>query len=127
MYEDIKKDVYYYFSDVEEYGEIIDKEAYYNNMDELVQFLANNNLTFKDVESYYNNNDFVDESDISLLKSYLKFFNNVEDYEKFINEKVTYFNDEVDVLIKEDNKILISFIPFDELVSFSEGQTNKQN
>lgn len=127
MYEDIKKDVYYYFSDVEEYGEIIDKAAYYNNMDELAQFLANNNLTFKDVESYYNNNDFVDESDISLLKSYLKFFNNVEDYEKFINEKVTYFNDEVDVLIKEDNKILISFIPFDELVSFSEDQANKQN
>lgn len=127
MYEDIKKDVYYYFSDVEEYGEIIDKAAYYNNMDELAQFLANNNLTFKDVESYYNNNDFVDESDISLLKNYLKFFNNVEDYEKFINEEVTYFNDEVDVLIKEDNKILISFIPFDELVSFSEDQTNKQN
>lgn len=127
MYEDIKKDVYYYFSDVEEYGEIIDKAAYYNNMDELAQFLANNNLTFKDVESYYNNNDFVDESDISLLKNYLKFFNNVEDYEKFINEEVTYFNDEVDVLIKEDNKILISFIPFDELVSFSEDQANKQN
>ncbi|MBM6273999.1 hypothetical protein H6K47_12730 [Staphylococcus epidermidis] len=48
------------------------------------------------------------------LLKYLYYFDNVKDYQEFINEYVTNFENEINIINKNDNYILIAYVPNEE-------------
>ncbi|MBF8132784.1 hypothetical protein I1A30_12960 [Staphylococcus capitis] len=62
----------------------------------------------------HNYTDFIDDYDIYRLLKYLYYFDNVKDYQEFINEYVTNFENEINIINKNDNYILIAYVPNEE-------------
>lgn len=89
--EKVRNEVLEYFKGFEEITEIEDQQFYNRILEDLTIFLSVNNLSFSDVEQYFNNNDICDDYDIYRLLKYLYYFDNVKDYQEFINEYVTNF------------------------------------
>ncbi len=109
--EKVRNEVLEYFKGFEEITEIEDQQFYNRILEDLTIFLSVNNLSFSDVEQYFNNNDICDDYDIYRLLKYLYYFDNVKDYQEFINEYVTNFENEIN---KNDNYILIAYVPNEE-------------
>lgn len=112
--EKVRNEVSEYFKGFEEITEIEDQQFYNRILEDLTIFLSVNNLSFSDVEQYYNNNDICDDYDIYRLLKYLYYFDNVKDYQEFINEYVTNFENEINIINKNDNYILIAYVPNEE-------------
>lgn len=112
--EKVRNEVLEYFKGFEEITEIEDQQFYNRILEDLTIFLSVNNLSFSDVEQYFNNNDICDDYDIYRLLKYLYYFDNVKDYQEFINEYVTNFENEINIINKNDNYILIAYVPNDE-------------
>lgn len=112
--EKVRNEVSEYFKGFEEITEIEDQQFYNRILEDLTIFLSVNNLSFSDVERYYNNNDICDDYDIYRLLKYLYYFDNVKDYQEFINEYVTNFENEINIINKNDNYILIAYVPDEE-------------
>ncbi|MDO0970604.1 MULTISPECIES: hypothetical protein [Staphylococcus] len=112
--EKVRNEVSEYFKGFEEITEIEDQQFYNRILEDLTIFLSVNNLSFSDVEQYYNNNDICDDYDIYRLLKYLYYFDNVKDYQEFINEYVTNFENEINIINKNDNYILIAYVPDEE-------------
>lgn len=112
--EKVRNEVSEYFKGFEEITEIEDQQFYNRILEDLTLFLSINNLSFSDVEQYYNNNDLCDDYDIYRLLKYLYYFDNVKDYQEFINDYVTNFENEINIINKNDNYILIAYVPDEE-------------
>ncbi|WP_305808555.1 hypothetical protein [Staphylococcus epidermidis] len=112
--EKVRNEVLEYFKGFEEITEIEDQQFYNRILEDLTIFLSVNNLSFSDVEQYFNNNDICDDYDIYRLLKYLYYFANVKDYQEFINEYVTNFENEINIINKNDNYILIAYVPNEE-------------
>ncbi|EJE33982.1 hypothetical protein HMPREF9972_03425, partial [Staphylococcus epidermidis NIH04008] len=112
--EKVRNEVLEYFKGFEEITEIEDQQFYNRILEDLTIFLSVNNLSFSDVEQYFNNNDICDDYDIYRLLKYLYYFDNVKDYQEFINEYVTNFENEINIINKNDNYILIAYVPNEE-------------
>lgn len=112
--EKVRNEVLEYFKGFEEITEIEDQQFYNGILEDLTIFLSVNNLSFSDVEQYFNNNDICDDYDIYRLLKYLYYFDNVKDYQEFINEYVTNFENEINIINKNDNYILIAYVPNEE-------------
>lgn len=112
--EQLNKEVAEYFKDFEELTEIEDQDFYKSVLNDLKMFLTVNNLSFKDIINYYDDNDLNDEYDIYRLLKYLYYFDNAKDYQEFINDYVTNFENEISILHKNDNYILIAYTPDEE-------------
>ena len=111
--EKVRNEVSEYFKGFEEITEIEDQQFYNRILEDLTIFLSVNNLSFSDVQQYYSNNDICDDFDIYRLLKYLYYFDNVKDYQEFINDYVTNFENEINI-IKNDNYILIAYVPDEE-------------
>ncbi|WP_326515208.1 hypothetical protein [Staphylococcus hominis] len=109
----LNKEVAEYFQDFEDLTEIEDQELYKSALNDLKMFLTVNNLSFKDIINYYDDNDLNDENDIYRLLKYLYYFDNVKDYQEFINNYVTNFKNEISI-INKTNYILIAYVPDEE-------------
>ncbi|MCC2093496.1 hypothetical protein [Staphylococcus haemolyticus] len=112
--EKVRNEVSEYFKGFEEITEIEDQQFYNRILEDLTLFLSINNLSFSDVEQYYNNNDLCDDYDIYRLLKYLYYFDNVKDYQEFINDYVTNFENEINIINKNNNCILIAYVPDEE-------------
>lgn len=112
--EKLNNEVAEYFQDFEDLTEIEDQELYKSALNDLKMFLTVNNLSFKDIINYYDDNDLNDENDIYRLLKYLYYFDNVKDYQEFINNYVTNFENEINIINKNDNYILIAYVPNEE-------------
>ncbi|MCI2931397.1 hypothetical protein [Staphylococcus hominis] len=112
--EQLNKEVAEYFKDFEELTEIEDQDFYKSVLNDLKMFLTVNNLSFKDIINYYDDNDLNDEYDIYRLLKYLYYFDNAKDYQEFINDYVANFENEISILHKNDNYILIAYTPDEE-------------
>ncbi|MBE7361581.1 hypothetical protein [Staphylococcus haemolyticus] len=112
--EKVRNEVSEYFKGFEEITEIEDQQFYNRILEDLTLFLSINNLSFSDVEQYYNNNDLCDDYDIYRLLKYLYYFDNAKDYQEFINDYVADFANEIDIINKNDNYILIAYVPDEE-------------
>lgn len=112
--EKVRNEVSEYFKGFEEITEIEDQQFYNRILEDLTLFLSINNLSFSDVEQYYNNNDLCDDYDIYRLLKYLYYFDNVKDYQEFINNYVMNFENEINIINKNDNYILIAYVPDEE-------------
>lgn len=112
--EKVRNEVSEYFKGFEEITEIEDQQFYNRILEDLTIFLSINNLSFSDVEQYYNNNDLCDDYDIYRLLKYLYYFDNAKDYQEFINDYVADFANEIDIINKNDNYILIAYVPDEE-------------
>ncbi|NMK91647.1 hypothetical protein [Staphylococcus capitis] len=112
--EKVRNEVLEYFKGFEEITEIEDQQFYNRILEDLTIFLSVNNLSFSDVEQYFNNNDICDDYDIYRLLKYFYYFDNVKDYQEFINEYVTNFENEINIINKNDNYILIAYVPNEE-------------
>lgn len=112
--ENVRNEVSEYFKGFEEITEIEDQQFYNRILEDLTLFLSINNLSFSDVEQYYNNNDLCDDYDIYRLLKYLYYFDNAKDYQEFINDYVADFANEIDIINKNDNYILIAYVPDEE-------------
>lgn len=112
--EKVRNEVSEYFKGFEEITEIEDQQFYNRILEDLTLFLSINNLSFSDVEQYYNNNDLCDDYDIYRLLKYLYYFDNAKDYQEFINDYVTNFENEISIINKNDNYILIAYVPDEE-------------
>lgn len=112
--ENVRNEVSEYFKGFEEITEIEDQQFYNRILEDLTVFLSINNLSFSDVEQYYNNNDLCDDYDIYRLLKYLYYFDNAKDYQEFINDYVADFANEIDIINKNDNYILIAYVPDEE-------------
>ncbi|MCI2852793.1 hypothetical protein MOV58_05455 [Staphylococcus hominis] len=110
----LNKEVAEYFQDFEDLTEIEDQELYKSALNDLKMFLTVNNLSFKDIINYYDDNDLNDEYDIYRLLKYLYYFDNVKDYQEFINNYVMNFENEINIINKNDNYILIAYVPDEE-------------
>ncbi len=112
--EKVRNEVSEYFKGFEEITEIEDQQFYNRILEDLTLFLSINNLSFSDVEQYYNNNDLCDDYDIYRLLKNLYYFDNVKDYQEFINNYVMNFENEINIINKNDNYILIAYVPDEE-------------
>ena len=112
--EKVRNEVSEYFKGFEEITEIEDQQFYNRILEDLTIFLSVNNLSFSDVQQYYSNNDICDDFDIYRLLKYLYYFDNVKDYQEFINDYVTNFENEINIIKKNDNYILIAYVPDEE-------------
>lgn len=112
--EKVRNEVSEYFKGFEEITEIEDQQFYNRILEDLTIFLSVNNLSFSDVQHYYSNNDICDDFDIYRLLKYLYYFDNVKDYQEFINDYVTNFENEINIIKKNDNYILIAYVPDEE-------------
>lgn len=112
--EKLNKEVAEYFQDFEDLTEIEDQEIYKSALNDLKMFLTVNNLSFKDIINYYDDNDLNDEYDIYRLLKYLYYFDNAKDYQEFINDYVTNFENEISIINKNDNYILIAYVSNEE-------------
>lgn len=112
--EKVRNEVSEYFKGFEEITEIEDQQFYNRILEDLTIFLSVNNLSFSDVQQYYSNNDICDEYDIYRLLKYLYYFDNVKDYQEFINNYVMNFENEINIINKNDNYILIAYVPDEE-------------
>ncbi|WP_366536115.1 hypothetical protein [Staphylococcus argenteus] len=112
--EKVRNEVSEYFKGFEEITEIEDQQFYNRILEDLTIFLSVNNLSFSDVEQYYNNNDICDDYDIYRLLKYLYYFDNAKDYQEFINNYVTNFENEINIINKNDNYILIAYVSNEE-------------
>lgn len=112
--EKVRNEVSEYFKGFEEITEIEDQQFYNRILEDLTFFLSVNNLSFSDVQQYYSNNDICDDFDIYRLLKYLYYFDNVKDYQEFINDYVTNFENEINIIKKNDNYILIAYVPDEE-------------
>lgn len=112
--EKVRNEVSEYFKGFEEITEIEDQQFYNRILEDLTLFLSINNLSFSDVEQYYNNNDLCDDYDIYRLLKYLYYFDNAKDYQEFINDYVVNFENEISIINKNDNYILIAYVPDEE-------------
>ena len=112
--EKLNNEVAEYFQDFEDLTEIEDQELYKSALNDLKMFLTVNNLSFKDIINYYDDNDLNDEYDIYRLLKYLYYFDNAKDYQEFINDYVTNFENEISIINKNDNYILIAYVPDEE-------------
>ncbi|OJH01862.1 hypothetical protein BL313_02360 [Staphylococcus hominis] len=112
--EKLNNEVAEYFQDFEDLTEIEDQELYKSALNDLKMFLTVNNLSFKDIINYYDDNDLNDENDIYRLLKYLYYFDNAKDYQEFINDYVTNFENEISIINKNDNYILIAYVPDEE-------------
>ncbi|HDG6582214.1 TPA: hypothetical protein PGA89_001479 [Staphylococcus aureus] len=112
--EKVRNEVSEYFKGFEEITEIEDQQFYNRILEDLTIFLSVNNLSFSDVQQYYSNNDIYDDFDIYRLLKYLYYFDNVKDYQEFINDYVTNFENEINIIKKNDNYILIAYVPDEE-------------
>ncbi|MBE7352711.1 MULTISPECIES: hypothetical protein [Staphylococcus] len=112
--EKVRNEVSEYFKGFEEITEIEDQQFYNRILEDLTIFLSVNNLSFSDVQQYYSNNDICDDFDIYRLLKYLYYFDNVKDYQEFINDYVTNFENEINIINKNDNYILIAYVPDEE-------------
>lgn len=112
--EQLNKEVAEYFKGFEELTEIEDQDFYKSVLNDLKMFLTVNNLSFKDIINYYDDNDLNDEYDIYRLLKYLYYFDNAKDYQEFINNYVTNFENEINIINKNDNYILIAYVPDEE-------------
>ncbi|MBE7377736.1 hypothetical protein INS19_02445 [Staphylococcus haemolyticus] len=112
--EKVRNEVSEYFKGFEEITEIEDQQFYNRILEDLTIFLSINNLSFSDVEQYYNNNDLCDDYDIYRLLKYLYYFDNAKDYQEFINDYVADFENEINIINKNDNYILIAYVPDEE-------------
>ncbi|WP_053023115.1 hypothetical protein [Staphylococcus haemolyticus] len=112
--EKVRNEVSEYFKGFEEITEIEDQQFYNRILEDLTIFLSVNNLSFSDVQQYYSNNDICDDFDIYRLLKYLYYFDNVKDYQEFINDYVTNFENEINIIKKNDNYILIAYVPNEE-------------
>lgn len=112
--EKVRNEVSEYFKGFEEITEIEDQQFYNRILEDLTLFLSINNLSFSDVQQYYSNNDICDDFDIYRLLKYLYYFDNVKDYQEFINDYVTNFENEINIIKKNDNYILIAYVPDEE-------------
>lgn len=112
--EKVRNEVSEYFKGFEEITEIEDQQFYNRILEDLTIFLSVNNLSFSDVGQYYNNNDICDDYDIYRLLKYLYYFDNAKDYQEFINNYVTNFENEINIINKNDNYILIAYVPDEE-------------
>ncbi|AID40684.1 TPA: hypothetical protein ACMVS3_002677 [Staphylococcus aureus] len=98
--EKVRNEVSEYFKGFEEITEIEDQQFYNRILEDLTIFLSVNNLSFSDVQQYYSNNDICDDFDIYRLLKYLYYFDNVKDYQEFINDYVTNFENEINIIKK---------------------------
>lgn len=112
--EKVRNEVSEYFKGFEEITEIEDQQFYNRILEDLTIFLSVNNLSFSDVQQYYSNNDICDDFDIYRLLKYLYYFDNAKDYQEFINDYVTNFENEISIINKNDNYILIAYVPDEE-------------
>ncbi|WP_368873822.1 hypothetical protein [Staphylococcus haemolyticus] len=112
--EKVRNEVSEYFKGFEEITEIEDQQFYNRILEDLTIFLSVNNLSFSDVQQYYSNNDICDDFDIYRLLKYLYYFDNVKDYQEFINNYVMNFENEINIINKNDNYILIAYVPDEE-------------
>ncbi|WP_119994989.1 hypothetical protein [Staphylococcus aureus] len=112
--EKVRNEVSEYFKGFEEITEIEDQQFYNRILEDLTIFLSVNNLSFSDVQQYYSNNDICDDFDIYRLLKYLYYFDNVKYYQEFINDYVTNFENEINIIKKNDNYILIAYVPDEE-------------
>lgn len=112
--EKVRNEVSEYFKGFEEITEIEDQQFYNRILEDLTIFLSVNNLSFSDVQQYYSNNDICDDFDIYRLLKYLYYFDNVKDYQEFINDYVTNFENEISIINKNDSYILIAYVPEEE-------------
>lgn len=112
--EKFNNEVAEYFQDFEDLTEIEDQELYKSALNDLKMFLTVNDLSFKDIINYYDDNDLNDEYDIYRLLKYLYYFDNAKDYQEFINDYVTNFENEISIINKNDNYILIAYVPDEE-------------
>ncbi|MCI2919737.1 hypothetical protein FH133_00265 [Staphylococcus hominis] len=112
--EKLNNEVAEYFQDFEDLTEIEDQELYKSALNDLKMFLTVNDLSFKDIINYYDDNDLNDEYDIYRLLKYLYYFDNAKDYQEFINDYVTNFENEISIINKNDNYILIAYVPDEE-------------
>lgn len=112
--EQLNKEVAEYFEDFEELTEIEDQDFYKSVLNDLKMFLTVNNLSFKAIINYYDDNDLNDEYDIYRLLKYLYYFDNDKDYQEFINDYVTNFENEINIIHKNDSYILIAYTPEEE-------------
>lgn len=112
--EKLNNEVAEYFQDFEDLTEIEDQELYKSALNDLKMFLTVNDLSFKDIINYYDDNDLNDEYDIYRLLKYLYYFDNAKDYQEFINDYVTNFENEINIINKNDNYILIVYVSNDE-------------
>ena len=112
--EKLNNEVAEYFQDFEDLTEIENQELYKSALNDLKMFLTVNDLSFKDIINYYDDNDLNDEYDIYRLLKYLYYFDNAKDYQEFINDYVADFANEIDIINKNDNYILIAYVPDEE-------------
>ena len=110
----LNEEVAEYFKDFEELTEIEDQELYKSVLNDLKMFLTVNDLSFKAIINYYDDNDLNDEYDIYRLLKYLYYFDNTKDYQEFINDYVMNFENEISIINKNDNYILIAYVPEEE-------------